>query len=167
VSDRVADMSEMTEIWQNPAVVRHVDRLSASFQRVVGRSLGDLPADLDPIERSRRIFHAPFVVVSHGTEADPIFNYANQRAIELWELSWDEFVQLPSRLSAEPIACEARAKILEEVAQRGYISNYEGVRISKTGRRFRILNVLIWNLVDEAGQPYGQAATFQQIAPIN
>lgn len=158
---------DRTDIWQDPAVVRHVDRLWASFQQVVGRSLGDLPVDLDPIERSRQIFHAPFVVVSHGTEADPIFNYANQRAIELWELSWDEFVQLPSRLSAEPIVREERAKMLEEAADRGYISNYQGVRISKTGRRFRILDGLIWNLVDEAGQPYGQAATFQQIAPTN
>lgn len=155
-----------TDIWQDPAVVRHVDRLCASFRQVVGRSLGDLPPDLEPIERSRRIFHAPFVVVSHGTEADPIFNYANQRAIDLWEFSWEEFVQLPSRWSVEPVAQEERAKMLAEAAERGYINNYQGIRISKTGRRFRIMNTIVWNLTDEAGNFYGQGATFADIAPI-
>ncbi|HEY9688516.1 MAG TPA: MEKHLA domain-containing protein, partial [Coleofasciculaceae cyanobacterium] len=137
-----------------------------SFRQVVGRSLGDWPEDLEPIERSRRLFHAPFVVVSHGTEADPIFNYANQRAIDLWEFSWDEFVQLPSRWSVEPIAQEERAKMLAEAADRGYINNYQGIRISKTGRRFRIMNTIVWNLTDEAGNFYGQGATFADIVPI-
>jgi len=154
------------DIWQDPAVVRHVDRLCASFRQVVGRSLGNLPEDLEPIERSRRLFHAPFVVVSHGTQADPIFNYANQRAIDLWEFSWAEFVQLPSRLSAEPVNREERAKMLAEAADRGYINNYQGIRISKTGRRFRILDGLIWNLTDDHGQPSGQAATFEQISSL-
>ena len=32
--------------------------------------------------------------------------------------------------------------------------------VSKTGRRFLIENATVWNLLDEAGAPYGQAATF-------
>ncbi|MEI2783150.1 MAG: MEKHLA domain-containing protein [Candidatus Competibacter sp.] len=34
------------------------------------------------------------------------------------------------------------------------------MRISKSGRRFRIRDALLWNLLDETGQPCGQAALF-------
>ncbi len=36
-------------------------------------------------------------MVSHGTESDPIFNYGNRKALELWELSWDDFIEMPSK----------------------------------------------------------------------
>ena len=35
------------------------------------------PTDVDQL-LARRLFQAPFVVVSHGTQADPILNYGNQ-----------------------------------------------------------------------------------------
>jgi hypothetical protein len=35
---------------------------------------------------------------------------------------------------------------------------YSGIRVSATGRRFMVRNATVWNLVDETGQPYGQAA---------
>ena len=50
--------------------------------------------------------------------------------------------------------------MLERAATKGYIDNYQGVRISTTGRRFAIAQAIIWNLTDELGQPCGQAATF-------
>jgi hypothetical protein len=50
--------------------------------------------------------------------------------------------------------------LLEQVATRGYIDDYSGVRISKSGRRFRILRATVWNVHDRLGRPLGQAATF-------
>lgn len=109
---------------------------------------------------AERLFAAPFVVVSHGCEADPILNYGNRAALALWEMSARELVRTPSRLTAEPVLREARERLLEQTAQDGFVSGYEGVRISATGRRFRISNVTIWNVADAAGNPAGQAATF-------
>ena len=42
----------------------------------------------------------------------------------------------------------------------GFIDDYAGIRISKTGRRFRIAQATVWNLLDERGIYSGQAAMF-------
>ena len=111
---------------------------------------------------AKELFYAPFAVVSHNTDPDPIFNYANLTALQLFEFSWDEFTQLPSRLSAEPVSQEERNKLLAEVTRHGYISHYQGVRIAKSGQRFMICAATVWNLSDQLGHPKGQAACFNQ-----
>ncbi len=99
-------------------------------------------------------------MVSHGTEADPVLNYGNAAALALWEMSWDELTRTPSRLTAEAPNREERARLLGAVTQHGFIDDYSGIRISKTGRRFRIAQATVWNLLSETGQPCGQAAMF-------
>jgi len=42
----------------------------------------------------------------------------------------------------------------------GFIDNYSGVRIAKTGRRFRIAQATVWDLLTPDGVPCGQAAMF-------
>jgi hypothetical protein len=46
------------------------------------------------------------------------------------------------------------------VTANGFINDYQGVRISKTGKRFQIRNAIVWNLTDSAGIYQGQAACF-------
>jgi hypothetical protein len=50
--------------------------------------------------------------------------------------------------------------LLKDVREKGCSDNYKGIRISKNGRRFVIEKAKVWNLIDEKGEPYGQAATF-------
>jgi hypothetical protein len=139
-------------------IVPHTLCLARSFQKWTGRDLlaGNFPAT----ELAEKIFHAPFVLVSHGTQADPILNYGNRAALALWEMSWDEFICTPSRLTAEAPNREERARLLEAVAQKGFSDNYSGVRISQNGRRFQVSRAIVWNLISETGAPCGQAATF-------
>jgi hypothetical protein len=111
-------------------------------------------------EFAEKIFHAPFVLVSHGTEADPVLNYGNAAALSLWEMSWEELTRTPSRLTAEAPNREERAKLLATVTRRGFIDDYSGIRISKTGRRFKISRATVWNLLSDDNQPCGQAAMF-------
>ncbi|HXU93778.1 MAG TPA: MEKHLA domain-containing protein [Gallionella sp.] len=106
------------------------------------------------------LWEAPRAIVAHGTEADPVFFYGNRLALQLFEMSFEEFARLPSRLSAEPLAQEARVKLLEKVVKQGYVDGYSGMRIASSGRRFMISDCTVWNLVDEAGAVHGQAATF-------
>ena len=108
------------------------------------------------------LYIAPFVVLSHGTEADPILNFGNEAALQLWGLTWEELTQMPSRLTAEPPNRDERARLLKSVAEKGYIDDYQGVRITKDGRRFFIPKATVFNLVDEAGNLAGQAATFSE-----
>jgi MEKHLA domain len=136
----------------------HVGALLASLRRWTGRDLVD--RQLPMVEQARRIFYAPFAVLSHNNAADPILNYGNRAVMELFELSWQELTQTPSRLTAAAVHRDERARLLETVTRRGFIDDYRGVRVSQSGRRFLIENATVWNLLDEAGAPYGQAATF-------
>jgi hypothetical protein len=74
---------------------------------------------------------------------------------------------MPSRLSAEPLAREERARLLARVAARGYVDDYTGVRISSTGRRFRVRDATVWNLTDEQGYYRGQAACLRRWEPVD
>jgi MEKHLA domain len=141
-------------------IINHTRCLARSFKKWTGRDL--LPGSDSLEELAERIFNAPFIIVSHGTQADPILNYGNQAALSLWEMSWDKFTRTPSRLTAEAPNRDERARLLETVTRQGYIDNYAGVRISKNGRRFEISRATVWNLVSEAGEPCGQAATFSE-----
>jgi hypothetical protein len=142
----------------NDFLLPHVLRLLESYRHWTGRDL--LDATLSPVAQARALFEAPFALVSHNTDPDPIFNYANRTALDLFEMTWDEFTALPSRLSAEPIHRDERARLMAEVTAKGYIAHYSGIRISKTGKRFRIENAFVWNLLEEDGALYGQAALF-------
>lgn len=151
--------------WPEPSAANaylapHIACLQASLRHWSGRELAD--ATLPLAEQAQRAFEAPFALLSHNTAADPIFTYANRTAMALWEMDWQQLTSLPSRYSAEPMEQAARAQFLAEVSANGFIDHYEGVRISKTGRRFQIRNALVWNLIDEMGQPCGQAALFSE-----
>jgi len=146
------------EIWQQKSIIAHSACLVQSFRRFTGREL--LPGLFNPLGLARNPYTAPFVLVSHGTEADPVLNYGNAAAQALWEMSWEELTRTPSRLTAEAPNREERARLLAAVTARGFIDDYAGVRISEGGRRFEIAKATVWNLVAEAGEPCGQAAMF-------
>ncbi len=82
-------------------LVSHVEILLDNYLRLTGREL--IAPGTDSADTAMRLTIAPFVVVSHGIQEDPVFNYANNIALELFEMTWDEFTALPSRLSAEPV----------------------------------------------------------------
>jgi hypothetical protein len=149
----------MEPYWQRESVIAHSAVLTRSYRRCTGREL--LPGVDDPVELARELFEAPFVVVSHGTQADPVLEYGNAAALALWEMSWDELTRTPSRLTAEAPERAERERLLAAVTARGFIDDYSGVRISSRGRRFRITRATVWNLVAADGSPWGQAATFR------
>lgn len=133
----------------------HCRLLLSSYLRAVGH-------DLVKVEQGESsaatLDRAPFALLSHGTEADPVLNYGNKKALELWEADSEAFRSMPSRLTAEPSLREDRERLLMEVRDRGYSDGYVGVRIALSGRRFRIEDTVIWNVVDEDGCFAGQAA---------
>ena len=145
---------------KNNFLVKHVIDLRNSYRQWLLKEL--IPGIQSDEQFARALFHAPFALVSHDTASDPIFDYANQKALELFELSWEDFTHLPSRLSAEPINQAERERLLAEVTEKGYIDHYQGVRISSTGKRFLIKNAVVWNLMDKNQRHKGQAAWFDQ-----
>lgn len=159
---RTSGLPEPAE--ENGYLADHVDLLRRSLRHWTGRDLVDQVRA--PSEVARWIWEAPFVVLSHGCEADPILSYGNRAALDLFELSWAELTRLPSWLTAESPERGERARLLERVMTQGYIDDYAGVRVSRTGRRFLIEGATVWNLIETDGRLVGQAATFSRWRPV-
>ncbi|MFT5808177.1 MAG: hypothetical protein ACI9LG_002478 [Moritella dasanensis] len=142
----------------NNVIDEHAKLLISSYYRLTGKNL----IEDNPLNRgiTQALFNANLVVVSHGNELDPIFNYGNKLALQAFELSWSDFTALPSRLSAKPLDRNEREDLLARVTKFGFIDDYRGLRISSTGRTFWIEGVTVWNVIDEDGVNHGQAATF-------
>lgn len=151
-------LADEYSVWKKEPLIAHVVCLARSLKHWTGRDLAT--GISEPHELARTIFEAPFALVSHGTEPDPILNYGNRTALNLWEMSWEELTRTPSRFTAEAPNREERARLLAAVTERGFIDDYSGIRISKSGRRFRIARATVWNLLTETGAPCGQAAMF-------
>jgi MEKHLA domain-containing protein len=148
------------EHWTDPAVIRWSQLLMDSFRRWLGHDLIECRGN--PGEQARALYHAPFVVVSHGMESDPILNYGNKVALDLWEMDWPQLTKTPSRLTAEPVNQAERARMLAQAQAKGFIDDYKGVRISGTGKRFLVEQAIVWNVVGAEGEQLGQAATFSR-----
>jgi hypothetical protein len=135
----------------------HAALIAHDYARLTRRFL--VGTNPNPAGFAEALYDAPFVVLAHDCAPDPVFFYANRAAQTLFEMNWSEITALPSRLSAEPLAQAARHDLLERVLRAGFIDNYEGVRIAKSGRRFHITQATVWNLHKDERR-IGQAATF-------
>jgi hypothetical protein len=155
-----ANSRDDSDAWLQPGWIEHTQLLLDSYRRWTNRELiARTGSDRD---QARSLYLAPFVVVSHGTQPDPILNYGNQTALTLWEMPVEDLLRTPSRMTAEPLEREERARLMERTTRLGFVDDYQGIRISSTGRRFRIDQATVWNLIDPSGQLAGQAATFSE-----
>jgi MEKHLA domain len=147
-------------VWLQPEIIDWTQILLNSYRQLLGQELIDRRGT--PAEQSQRLAEATWAIVSHGTEPDPVLNYGNKIALELWEMDWQTFTATTSKQTAEPINQADRQKMLAQAQTQGFIKNYQGIRISQSGRRFGISDAIIWNLQDQHGQYCGQAATFDR-----
>ncbi|GJM05975.1 MAG: MEKHLA domain-containing protein [marine bacterium B5-7] len=149
----------------NEIYVNHGQLLCASYHHWTGKPLLTIQAEPDKL--IMELYAASFAIVSHGIEDDPVFNFGNKVALELFELNWEDFIQLPSRNSVEMTNIKQREELMQRVTKDGHMSDYSGVRISSTGKRFNIEGATIWNIIDATGHYHGQAAMFKNWSFIN
>ena len=119
-------------------------------------------------EAASALFNAPFVCASH--DAEDTFNYGNKAALALWELDWDGFVGMKSTKSADVEDATTQAErraLLDKAASDGLITNYSGVRMSSTGKKFRVENATVWTMTNGDGVKTGQAVRFEKVVRLN
>ena len=143
----------------DPVLDERLRLILSSYKLLTGKALIE-NAPADTVVLRDAFWNAPRAIVAHGTESDPIFFYGNRLALQLFEMTFGEFTRLASRLSAEPLAQDARVKLLDKVSRQGYVDGYSGMRIAKSGRRFMITDATVWNLIDNKEFHQGQAAVF-------
>ncbi len=145
---------------ENGFLAGHVCLVLDSLARLTGRHVTD--PHVPPEERARFVFHAPFVLVSHGAESDPRLNYGNLAALALWQADWTTFTSIPSRLTADSTSQAERSHLLARARKQGWIDDYTGIRVTFSGRRFLIQNATLWTVSDADGTCRGQAAMFDR-----
>ena len=97
-------------LWAYPWTIQWLALVLDSHRNLMNHQL--IPRQSSSALDAELLFTAPFVLVSHGRGEDPILNYGNLKELELWELDWQKFVLMPSRLTAQPVAQEKRAEML-------------------------------------------------------
>lgn len=142
--------------FTNGFAAENAELLLSSYQRLTGNSL--IPEEHTGEQRYRALYDLKYPVLSHNAEADPKLNYSNAAGMEQFEISWEELVKLPSRYTAEPQIQEERDRLLKAVTDNGFIDDYQGVRISAKGNRFLVEEAIVWNIIDDSGNYFGQAA---------
>lgn len=148
--------------WLTPECVALAGSILRSHQRGFGHPLlAGCTADRSPRQCAQELFMATAAVLAHDGGADPRLIYANRTALRLWRRDWNAMVNLPSRLTAAAAERPARAAALNQARAQEAISGYSGIRIDSDGRRFQIQGARLWSLRDAAGQPCGQAASFE------
>jgi len=145
---------------ENSYLMEYVSHITSSLKKLADIEIVDFSLNLE--EQAKQAFNSDYVLLAHNATEDPIFNYANQTALNLFEMTWEEMTNLHSRYSAESDERGKREKFLAEVAEKGYSKDYSGIRISKTGRRFEIKDVMLWNVYDSENNRIGQAALFKE-----
>ena len=136
------------------------DLLARSYTRLMRARL--LPEGLRGAEAAEWLYTAPFGLLAQDTSPDPLFVYANLTAQKVFDYGWEEFVGLPSRLSAGEQDRNARDALMQAVARKGHVQKYQGRRMTRDGRHFWIRDTTIWNLTGLDGQPAGQAALIRR-----
>lgn len=150
-------VSEPPLPFRDPACAARLALIASSYRRLIGSDLVDGGKDL-----VSALWSAPAVILAHGREDDPRFFFANAAALARFEANLDAMIGMPSRLSAEAPNRAERQALLDRVSSDGFIADYAGVRVSLTGKRFRIEQATVWNLLDADGAVHGQAAAFSR-----
>lgn len=148
----------MTPAWISPHATALARTIVAAHRRHTGRDL--VPPVADAQALAQALYAAPMVVLAHDGAADPCFIYANRTAQELWGYPWEDFIGMPSRLSAPPDQRTLRAGLLASGRAEGVVIARDLIRVTGDGRRFVIAEVVLWNL-DQDGER-GQAATYDR-----
>ena len=153
-----------SDVWNNAETLEWLGLVEESYQHLLGKKLIDDQRQGIPL--AKFLYNAEFVLLSHRFEDVPRFVFANLTAQKLWGYSWDEFIGMPSSQSAEEDEQEARNRLLEQSNRYGFIDNYQGVRVAKGGLRFKVMDVVLWNVQDKEGATIGQAAMFDKFSFI-
>jgi len=177
------DWKGPSPIWSSPIMVQHVCNLITSFRQTVLSNIETIHRDklktlflaTDLMKRdeeaaAREVFMTPdFLLLSHGTQNEvkegPVLNYGNMRTLRQWAASWEELTTLPSSRTADDSVREDRAKFMSEVKAQGFSANYSGIRVDLQGKRFRIQDAFVWNVI--VNDAYvGQAALIPTIENV-
>lgn len=156
--------------------IKHVRCLDRSLLNLTGHGVCERmnvqtlhdSKDLDIYESI--IKNERYVLISHGAQDDPIYNFGNLASVQAFARSWNDLTSIPSRLSvvSESYDEACRNELLHNVTKCGFFDGYlGGYRTRGDGKFIKINELCFWNCYDDDGDYIGQAALFdRELSPI-
>jgi len=149
--------------------VRLLDKsLERSSQRGIFQRINDIRTDTvsnittaEGLDQNSR-----FGILSHGTQSDPIFNYANVASLILFDEKIEELCSTPSRYSTVPELMDDRSMLISDIENIGYGYIDNAVRITAKGKLFIIKKILVWNIYDDNEIRIGLAAMYDRLSVV-
>lgn len=105
-----------------------------------------------------------FVLITHGIESDPIYNYGNVAALEAFARTWDDLRTIPSRESVVIRSQDEKLRIelMKTVTDTGFVDGATGIRVRGDDKFIRLVDAVVWNCYDRESVYVGQAALFDR-----
>lgn len=148
-------------------MISHVSLLDRSLKRLTGRGLYERmkvqPSSPKGIYNTVCL-NERFVLISHGTEANPIYNFGNVAALQAFMRSWHDLM-IPS---AESVVLRSqdetlRNELMQKVTDHGFVEGASGIRVRGDGKFIKLVDAVVWNCYDDDNSTYiGQAAFFDR-----
>lgn len=153
-------------------LISHVTLLDRSLKRLTGQGIFDRigvkPSSPKGIYNTVCL-NERFVLISHGTESNPIYNFGNVAALQAFARSWDD-IKIPS---AESVVLRSqdevlRKELMRKVTENGFVEGASGIRVRGDGKFIKLVDAVVWNCYDADDSTYiGQAAFFdRKICPV-
>lgn len=136
-------------------------RLSSnSLERITGKTL----YETIHVETAQQVHeNERYAVLSHDTAGDPVYNYGNRAAVEVFKWPEDEFYQLPSRYSApDGTIRNSRSTDIQDAIDSDLKTIALAIRQTKHGELFQLTDVMLWNVYDDDGHRVGQTAIYDR-----
>ncbi len=132
-------------------IIDHVKLLHDSLKKLTGRGLcermgiSDTVMDSNVDTYNNICLNDRFVLVSHGIQEDPVYNFSNQAGLEAFVRSWDQFIKLPSRQSVvfQSFDEELRIKLMKRVTDDGYVEGASGIRVRGDDKFIRLVDAVV------------------------
>jgi hypothetical protein len=134
----------------------HVSMLDESLRKLTGKGVCermeilDNSADPSTIMDSREAVYNKiclndrFVLISHGTEDNPIYNFVNVAGLEAFVRTWDNF-KIPSRESVVLQSKDEalRIELMNKVTNTGFVEGATGIRVRGDGKYIRLVDAVV------------------------
>jgi hypothetical protein len=167
---------ESIKIGGKRSIREHVGLLDSSLKKLTGKGvyermgLSIMNDDADDDEAIATIckevcWNRRYVLISHGTESNPIYNFGNKAALEAFVRTWDSLLELPSAQSVVLRSQDEvlRNKLMQQVTEQGFVEGASGIRVRGDRKFIQLVNAVVWNCHDDnTGDYIGQAALFDR-----
>ena len=113
-----------------------------------------------------------YILISHGTEESPIYNFGNKACLNAFARSWENQVSMPSSESVVRRSQDeaSRIELMKSVTDYGiFDGKLNGYRVRDDGKFIKLTEGVVWNCYgdDEEETYIGQAAFFDtHVCPI-